>query len=655
MFEIISKLADASSIEFYRGLSALKKVPSLNGASGAELLITSAKLMATEGVVPNREQAERVEAMLVALCLNAEGREALTLKAFHNLPTYLLNSLAKTLEPLQRKSLMRVTVQYREEETELMQQIYVDNDENKSQLKAESEPTIDSHGKKATVIMLSIVPQDSNRRLLEKSGYTAIKYDTFDKLNDDFKSNIDVCACIVDESFLTALDVSQQKDILSKLSSLSTLLWLRIDERGLKLDSGEVRRILKGARCRSTVNSEDLSIQPNGLLREAELSEISRAYKILSIGDTVQLLPAELTRQELRLLVSAIKEHYQRYEVEDVIALKAVETRFLHGGLSGAKIILVNITGSNNFIIAKVGTKKNILDEMNRYNNFIKDWNDTLQPVASFHAASAVILFNFINDSADGANPAPVLENSIEALWISELYSFNADEFSLKIRNLCTGFQRFAHSLSTLNKKCPRKAFPSHSNPDMKYLENVEARGINWGLGDSERRARIVAQQQFDKLAKSAIVHGDLHFKNILVRNELDFHLIDYAGSGPGHPAVDICRIIIALFSVYLKQQIDETQHDNIVDDILISNMSEVDIKARYSPLYMPLSNEICIHGCIVSRDLAIETVVAHQGSFNDYIAALTLVAWQSLMISGKQTSLLRILIRRLSVYLLKQ
>ena len=56
---------------------------------------------------------------------------------------------------------------------------------------------------------------------------------------------------------------------------------------------------------------------------------------------------------------------------------------------------------------------------------------------------------------------------------------------------------------------------------------------------------------------------------------------------------------------------------------------------------------------CIDSRECAIDVVSAHSGGFDDYIAALTLVAWQNLLINGRQVSLLRILIRQLSNYLL--
>ncbi len=654
MDEVIRKLSDASSIEFYKGLSFLRKIPSLHGPEGAEVLLTAAQILSSECAVPNLEQAERVEAMLAALSLNAEGQKALAAQAFSRLPIYLLNSLAKVLAPLQKKELIRSGEPHHPEVVEPIPNTAAVEIEEVRFNAAETEPVDATRCNGATVILLSINPQESNKQLLQKNGYAVFKYDTFEKCNEDFQSNSDVCACIVDESFLSPLSKEQQKEFLSKLSSLSTLLWIRIDERGLKLTHEEVWRIIKIAQCKSTIRCEDLSIQHTGTIRETELHDIFRAQEIVRIGDSVQLIPSELTKSELRLLVSAVKEHYQRYDVEEVVALESVETRFLQGGYASAKIILVNITGADNFIVAKVGNKEQIFDEIGRYRHFIREWNDTLRPVVSFHSSSAVILFNFIVDGANGAKPAPVLEGTIDDLWISELYTYIEQDFELKVKNLCIGFNRFASSLSTLNKKSPRiGSYQSQANPPISFIVNLEDRGINWGLSDSDRSARAIAQQQFDHLAFSGIVHGDLHFKNILVRNELDFFLIDYAGSGPGHPAVDICRMMIALFSVYLKQQMDEAEYAPIVYDIFISRKSTNDILTTYPMLKTPRTNEVCISGCIDSREAAIDVVTAHNGDFNDYIAAITLVAWQNLLITGRQVSLLKILIRQLSNYLL--
>ena len=43
-------------------------------------------------------------------------------------------------------------------------------------------------------------------------------------------------------------------------------------------------------------------------------------------------------------------------------------------------------------------------------------------------------------------------------------------------------------------------------------------------------------------------MHGDVHLRNILIRGESEVHLVDYAASGPGHPAVDLVRFELALY-----------------------------------------------------------------------------------------------------------
>ena len=40
--------------------------------------------------------------------------------------------------------------------------------------------------------------------------------------------------------------------------------------------------------------------------------------------------------------------------------------------------------------------------------------------------------------------------------------------------------------------------------------------------------ARQAAAERFRSMAKSAIVHGDVHLRNVLIRGESEVHLIDY-------------------------------------------------------------------------------------------------------------------------------
>jgi hypothetical protein len=59
--------------------------------------------------------------------------------------------------------------------------------------------------------------------------------------------------------------------------------------------------------------------------------------------------------------------------------------------------------------------------------------------------------------------------------------------------------------------------------------------------------------------------------------------------------------------------------------------------------------NKVRIKGCITARDQALEAVKAHDGDYKDYLAAKYLVAWQNLLMPGRQTSLTRSIINALA------
>jgi hypothetical protein len=651
MEDLVKKLSDPSSIEFYKGLASLKKIPALDGPSGVDLLLTVGKNMSSEGAIPHLEQADRIDGILAALNLSAEGKENLASKGHSHLPAHLLNSLAKSLSPHLRKTLFRGA---RPELEQVLDAGAVEVESIAVIEDTEKEPIISSSNR-CTVILLSNSSQESNKQLLDKSGFASFKYNTFEQFRSDYTSTSDICACVVDESFLSPLDAEEQKQFIKLLSSLSSLLWIRIDERGLKISQDDLRRIIKKTQCRVSINAEELSVQESGLLRVSELSDIIRADGIVRVADSVQLIPAELTKDELRLLISAVKKHYQQHEVEDIVPLNSVETRFILGGLSGAKIVIVNLLGADRFIVAKIGDKTELLEEMDRYNHFVKSWNDSLHPVVSFHSTSAVILSDFIGDGADGAKPAPVLEDILDSLWNNEIFGYRESEYTQTLTNLFSGFERFVRSLSNLNRKSPKRTdYDSKSNPYLSCFEALEARSITCGLNDNHRKARSIAQMRFERLANSGTAHGDIHFRNILVRNELEFFLIDFAGSGPGHPAVDLCRLIVALFSMYFRADFSEKIVHSLIADIFIHRKSKPEVVKSYPDMLIPRINDLCITACIDAVGCVVNCVTSCAGTHDDYIASLNLIAWQCMLLPGRQVANLKVLIDELSQYILK-
>jgi tRNA A-37 threonylcarbamoyl transferase component Bud32 len=176
----------------------------------------------------------------------------------------------------------------------------------------------------------------------------------------------------------------------------------------------------------------------------------------------------------------------------------------------------------------------------------------------------------------------------------------------------------------------------------MDYFKNMESKRITWGFNDVHRQVRDKAEVQYNTLCGSAIVHGDLQLRNILVHNDLNMHLIDYAGSGPGHPAIDLVRLELALYVGCLKQLEDELQYVKLQEKLSIEMLNYDKLAQEFPESFRAVINRVCMRGCVAARDNAIEAAKAHTGTVKDYLAAKYLVAWQNLIMGGRQASLAR-------------
>jgi hypothetical protein len=183
----------------------------------------------------------------------------------------------------------------------------------------------------------------------------------------------------------------------------------------------------------------------------------------------------------------------------------------------------------------------------------------------------------------------------------------------------------------------------------MNYIRGLELRQITWKFAGIAIKARDLSESQFTQLAESAVVHGDLHLRNILVRGDKDMHLIDYAGSGPGHPAIDLVRLELALYLGCFKQLEEESRYELFQQRLSLNRADVTDLEGCFGSSRLPAVNKVCIGGCVSARDQALQAVETHGGSPRDYLAAKYLVAWQNLLMEGRQTSLTRSVINALT------
>lgn len=651
--EHIKKLASPSDDIFYKKISQLPDAINLPSEAAALFAISFAKEMMKQSVLSARIQANRLGAVLRKLNLDSEDIIKLSVLAQELSPS-LKNTVAIFLSPSQRRIL---SGSGEENSREILIHDNTDKQldiESGITAKRETDVILESKDNYSTVILLSkIANQDSNRELLKKNGFSPILFDNIDKLHQDLKSNSDVCACLVDSSFIKEMQESEQRHFIEELSSYSTFIWLRLDDTDLLINQDEVRNILKKARCQLTVDAKDLSIQANSTLRQKEISELRRAQEILQIHQSIQIIPGELSEEQSRILIAAAKEHARELRFAGEPTILKLVTKFLPGGRSDAKIALVGLTPEGQYVVAKIDDKNNVINEIKRFRLFIQQWDNKLQPKASFHGQAAVILFGLVSDGASSRLPAPMLEKCLEDLWNNELFELtDGHTLELNAENIGNGLENMTQALFDLNSRKPELSEFPPANLGMDYFKRLEKKNITWGFADLHRIARDKAEGKFNVQAGSARVHGDLQLRNILVQNNLNMHLIDYAGSGPGHPAIDLVRLELALYIGCLKQLEDESRYIKLQEDLSIKLFDYSKLAQDYPESFRIAINRVCMRGCVSARDNAIKAVKSHGGSQEDYLAAKYLIAWQNLSMEGRQSSLARSIISALAPFI---
>lgn len=122
----------------------------------------------------------------------------------------------------------------------------------------------------------------------------------------------------------------------------------------------------------------------------------------------------------------------------------------------------------------------------------------------------------------------------------------------------------------------------------------LESGGFNTGLGRDAIRARAIAFARFDKLARTAVIHGDIHLRNMLVADESKVHFIDYGSAGPGHPALDLVRLELSLYTGQVRQFEAESACIELQEALSVHFATLDVLRLKFAPFFQCRVNEVC-------------------------------------------------------------
>lgn len=654
MAGIVDSLTNLSEASFHQALGQLSS--SMSSADSVRLVVDVASVFGARKELGERVQADRIHAILRRLELTEKSLSDLALLS-RTLSPGIRNAIAGFLSPVQRRQLLG---QLRGVERHVEPLALSSSSLDSSSLKTEDHTylagsdflPISTDSSFSTVVLFAGPFQDANRQLLAARGFGPLVWSSLDNLESDLEQNTDVCACLVDGSALQTLDVESQKRLFNLLGAYSTFLWIRVEDKYLRLSPDEIRRCLRSARCmREEVPAALFSIQAEGALREREIEDIEAASRALRARYEAVFIPGELSADQAKILMAAAKLHARELQIEGQVELKSLETRFLVGGLSGACTAVLRVNQSGFPIVAKIDDKNKVLDEMRRFRLFIEPWDGELRPRLHFHGAAAVLLFGLVSDQRERSRPAAMLSSRLEALWNDQLFGMKTEEDLVREGEaLAEGAENVARRLRDLNsRKPPASPMLPLGNPDVGVFERLAESGIDWGLPAFAQVALLKAKERFRRLEKVATIHGDVTLKNILLRDDRLPHLIDYAGSGPGHPCVDLVRFELALFLGPLRQIESEGSCEEYQSALSVEGCSFDALGRRFPSLHRCHLNLVCLRGCVAARDQALEALKIYNGDIADYQAAKYLVAFQNLGMMERHTGLARATIAALA------
>jgi Phosphotransferase enzyme family len=509
---------------------------------------------------------------------------------------------------------------------------------------------------KSVLLLGSAEAHESNIRFLATKDFSPIRVSSLTEL-DSFLGGA-ICGIVVDGSWWTVVPADQHESGLRRLLSFSNFIWLKIDEASLKKDvAAAFQTLCKECRFRDPLWNEVGFPMPSKLGAQ-DIQHLNAAASHLTAADRIRFHSSEITEGEATVLLGAIqKQQAGKYGLKP-IQIQRVDTSVIPGGQSLAKIVIVKPQDISSPFVAKIATQDLLKDEMLRFNTFIEPWQGQLRPELYIHHGVAVIFFALIDGAEDQSKRAPTLEDRVIALGNKERNEHANNP--AKIEDLQHAVTKAVEKLAALN----RKAYFANGVQSLCWVQvqplvQLKKNNIEFAIHEGKTLIDILevaesARQQVEKLNSKATCHGDVHLRNVLVRLDREPLFIDFANSGPGHPAFDLVRLEAALLYAHFRMAESEDKMVECFHAMFTTDSSLEDLKRAHPKLLASKTSCLATHASIETRRAALEVLRAYGGNEKDYFSMKMIVACQSLTIQGFQEGAVRAGIRAISRILSK-
>lgn len=378
-----------------------------------------------------------------------------------------------------------------------------------------------------------------NRILLRRHGWQFIDDDADDavaKLGAD-----PPCGVVVHNSFWKRLSPEQRKQAFRKLVELSSYIFVRVDLSGASELAGtcfvELPRPLLEQRTIGAFRQTD------GDLDEQDLFALKRVFDLREKASKAVLRTDANTADTNLLALIAAERFVPGDEQQHVVA----EAKRFRRGNSGARGYVLSSNGTAEPLFVKVGEHRALAAEVDRSVKFQRYVSELAIPELRFHGPSAALVQPLISANGNAPEPAPSLHDFLSDLTADRVELF----FSSILPRILTVLKGAA---SQRTNDDPTR----HLIANLCNYRSYVREGVTWMLSSvSAASIDTLAERALQTLTApkiAAIVHGDGHLRNILLRNGVEPVLVDLANAGSGHPFLDLVRLEIGIWTVLLKQ-----------------------------------------------------------------------------------------------------
>lgn len=483
---------------------------------------------------------------------------------------------------------------------------------------------------------------ESNHRHLEREGYRPLRAGSMDEFRNLL--NADVVGILVGRSWWAILPQDEHQAFAEMLFHHSSFTWLKIDIHGCRV-SANLPELCRHSRFREPAAME-VVMGDSSTINAIDIQSLAHASQLIDNPTGIRLCPADIDPVQGKLLIGGIAQHVKFRRFPPALHLQEIGTATVQGGLSQALIVRAQPDDGGLPFIAKLADLRLLRDEMYRFHHFIGPWDNVLKPQLHYHGGSGLIIFGLVDAPETPLQPAPTLEDTLRRALLTESGGMTTGvPTEQALREL---IERTITKIQSLNsRRCADRTVASFAWIDVESFDAMVAGGIAWKLpalpsGRDPLDGRHAAVALVGKGSDAATIHGDMHLRNVLVRDGREPFLIDYAYSGPGHPCFDLVRFSSAILFTVFRMTDDESRVRELLCAIQEDNATLETIAGTFPALCSSLGNRLAVHASISAKKACRELLAQYGLSPCHYHAMQLVVGCQSLTMPQLQTGIVR-------------